>query len=500
MNGSASERLSWQELRMMWIFSWISAIILAFSTIGCSAGRPSADGAGHAADDSTGADVIAIVGADVIPMTSPGKIFHDQTVLVHEGNISAAGPRSEVVVPVGALEIDGRGQFLIPALADMHVHLEHFDDPDLLALFPRYGVTLVRNMDGRPAILEWRDAVREGRLMGPEIVTAGPILDGDPPLLPDNRVIAGADEAREAVREQAAAGYDFIKTYSNLSADAWRAAVDTAKEEGLRVAGHAPRDVELTELLDSQWSLEHLADYGEIVEKDDSPYRNRWHWSKLLVGMPIDASKLEHLAQHVASSDMWVVPTLVQSSRAMADAATLEEWLNHPEMDLIPEAGVAFWKERLQSSASRMDEEDWKLVDAGRSNRQAIVSELYEAGARIAVGTDTPNPFVIPGASLHEEMELLVEAGMNNEDVLAAATTGAATMLGKANWGTIEEGSEADMILLRDNPLADIRATRSIVGVMVNGQWKPVVSNFEMTGRVFHHRLGEALAHGSAQP
>lgn len=421
-------------------------------------------------------EATAIVGVDVIPMTEVGSILRRQTVLIRGGEIVTVGGVEEVAVPRGATVIDGSGRFLIPGLADMHVHLEHFDSPNLLKSFPDYGVTLVRNMDGRPGLLDWKAAVAGGEMIGPEIVTAGPILDGDPPLLPDNTVVRTADEARDAVRAQAGAGYDFIKVYTNLSAEAYGAVIETAEVEGLTVAGHVPNDVQLAEAIRSQQSIEHLTDYGDEVEAASSPFTDRWHWTKLFVGMPIDEQMLSALASAVARSEVWTVPTMVQAERALADAETVEAWLTAPEVDLLPDDAVEYWKERLSKAASRMDQSDWELVELGRSNRRRIVEALHDAGARLLVGTDTPNPFVVPGASVHEEMELLVEAGLSPAEALIAATRAPAEYLGRADLGTIAPGNQADLVLLRENPLEDIRATREIVGVVLDGRWIPLAT------------------------
>ncbi|MBW3670116.1 MAG: amidohydrolase family protein [Acidobacteria bacterium] len=413
----------------------------------------------------------AFAGVNVIPMTAVGEVATGQTVLVRDGDIIAVGSQGQVRIPRGAEVIDGKGRFLIPGLADMHVHLEHFEDPKLLRLFPAYGVTLVRNMDGRHRILEWKEAVAAGELTGPEIITAGPILDGDPPLLPDNTVIGNAEEAREAVREQARAGYDFIKVYTNLSAGAYPAVVETAAAEGLDVAGHIPRAIELSDAEVGHRSIEHVTDYGREVEAESSPFIDRWHWSKLLVGMPIDDRKLRRAAAEVAAADVWTVPTLVQPERALADAGTLEEWLRAPEIDLLPSDAVEYWAERLSGATARMSDSDWELVRRGKSNRRAIVAALHQAGADLLTGTDTPNPFVVPGASVHEEMELLVDSGLTPAEALIAGTRAAAQFLGRSDLGTITVGSQADLVLLRQNPLENIRATREISGVMLDGRW-----------------------------
>lgn len=171
--------------------------------------------------ESADLQTTAFVGAHVIPMTAGASVLVDQTVLVGSGRILAIGPTSTTPVPRGAVRIDARGHYLLPGLVDAHVHLEHFDDPVVLSRFVAKGVTTVRNMDGRPYILEWKRRVALGELLGPTIYTAGPILDGDPPLLDDNTVVRTTAEARAAVEAQHDAGYDFVKVYTNISREAY---------------------------------------------------------------------------------------------------------------------------------------------------------------------------------------------------------------------------------------------------------------------------------------
>ena len=134
---------------------------------------------------------IAFVDVNVIPMTPTLGVVPHQTVVIRNGRIESVGDAG-AAIPRGAARVDGRGKYLIPGLADMHVHLEHFEDPSVLRLFTSYGVTFVRSMDGRPRILEWKKQIAAGQLAGPSIVTAGPLLDGAPPVRFDYAVVRTA--------------------------------------------------------------------------------------------------------------------------------------------------------------------------------------------------------------------------------------------------------------------------------------------------------------------
>ena len=443
----------------------LAALLAALLTAACaSAARPSTEPA-----------TVAFVGVQLLPMTSGEPVLRDRTVLVRGGRIAAIGPAGEVAVPPGALRVEGRGRTLMPGLTDMHVHLEYSDDPELLELYPAAGVTTVRSMDGRPNILEWKRAAEAGELLAPSIYTAGPLLDGDPPLRDDNTVVRNAAEARAEVLAQADAGYDFIKVYGNLSEEAYRAVLQAASERGLPVAGHLARGVSVGEALRAgQRTVEHAATFGEEIETADSPFRDAFHWTKLFLAMPIDSARTEAVAREVARAGGWIVPTLVQAERGLAPADSVAAWLAAPEMELLPGDAVDFWTQAMERSVRRMDAADWELVERGRENRALLLRALHRAGVKLLVGTDTPNPFVVPGFSVHEELRSFVDAGLPPAYALAAATRIAAEALGQADEiGTVEVGKRADLLLLPGNPLEDLAALRRPVGVMLRGRWLP---------------------------
>jgi hypothetical protein len=284
-------------------------------------------------------------------------------------------------------------------------------------------------------------------------------------------VVENATAGREIVRAQTAAGYDFIKVYSNLAPEPYRAILSEADRQGLRVAGHVPQGLRVTDVFDSgQIAIEHLADYSEVIESAGSPYIDGWHWSKLFVGVPIDREKVASIARQQLRSGVWTVPTMVQADRQLARPSTVQGWLEADEMQYIESDVRDFWLESIERDTQRMDDDDWELVDRGRRNRIELTRALHAAGVPLLVGTDTPNPFVVPGFSLHEELRNFVAAGFTPSEALAAATSGAASFFGDLDeWGTIESGKRADLVFLDANPFEDIEDTRRIAGVMVRG-------------------------------
>jgi len=412
---------------------------------------------------------LALVGVTVIPMTDGVASLPDRTVIVRAGRIAAMGARRQVAIPRGSRVIDGRGRFLMPGLADMHVHLEYIEDPKVLKLFVANGVTTVRSMDGRPFILGWRDQMKAGRLIGPRVVTAGPIIDGSPPARDDNLAVADAATARAAVAEQSSRGYDFIKIYSNLSQEAFAAVLAEARMRGLRVAGHVPRTVPLEQASTSLWSIEHLGDFAGAIA---APGQTTPGYARRALAAPTDAARLDALVRKLAAAGTWVVPATVQQDRWLAPPPQVQKWLAEPAIRNLPAPVLDQWRTSVERFSSRMDADDWAMLERARRNRLAVVAALHRGGVRLAIGTDTPNPFVAMGASVHLELANFVAAGLSPLEALRAATVAPARMLGlEAEQGTVEVGKRADLLLLAENPLDDIGRTARPWAVVLGGRW-----------------------------
>jgi imidazolonepropionase-like amidohydrolase len=210
------------------------------------------------------------------------------------------------------------------------------------------------------------------------------------------------------------------------------------------------------------------------VEAADSPFRGRFHWSRLFLAMPLDSTRAAEVAGAVASAGAWSVPTLVERDRALAPPATVRGWMEAAATAHVPVAWRDAWAAQLAGAVRRMDDDDWRLVARGAEQRRQMVRALRRAGVGLLVGTDTPNAFVVPGFSVHDELAAFVAAGVPPEAALAAATRDAARFAGAAGeWGTVQVGARADLVLLRADPLADVRATRDPAGVMARGRWYP---------------------------
>jgi imidazolonepropionase-like amidohydrolase len=456
----------------MRLVAWLWAIVASLALTGC-AGPAAGPRAASAAETEP---PLVFAGVNLLPMTAGEPVLRGRSVLVEKGRIAAVGPSGSLRVPRNAVRIDGRGKYLMPGLADMHVHLEHFDSPDYLKLFLVHGVTFVRSMDGRPNILDWKRQAAAGTLASPDIHSAGPVLDGSPPRRDDNLALATPEEARRAVEAQAAAGYDFVKVYNNLAPEVFQAIAQSAAARGLPMVGHIPQAVPLDAFLASgAVSIEHLSDFADSIAAPTAAGAAPPDSLRRRLGFAADPARMEALAARLAATPVWVVPTIVTDDRLVAPAADVERWMKDPEAASV-DRGILnyYWRGTLERAAARLAESDWRWVEQGRANRLALLRAFHRAGVRLMVGSDTPNPFVFPGASLHDELANYVAAGLTPAQALVLATREPARFLGQSReWGTIEPGKRANLLLLDSNPLADIGATRRIAGVVLGGRWLP---------------------------
>lgn len=421
---------------------------------------------------------VAFVDVDVVPMQrgdgeDRAKLLHGQTVVVRGDRIVAIGPTKEVAVPEGAVRIAGKeggnSRYLMPGLADMHVHAW---DPGDLVLFLANGVTTIRNMFGSPMHLVWRAKVAAGELLGPSVLTAGPIIDGNPPVWPGSTVIDDPAQAEKAVLEQKEAGYDFLKVYARLTTPCYDAIVEAAGKHGMRVMGHVPSAVGLEHvLLSKQESVEHLDGLAGFAQKDDSPYSSKVDFrSEALAWKHVDDKKIAEAAKLARENGVWSCPTLVVLQKWVQGEAA-KELSERPEMRYVPAIERQFW-DPGNNYLKSLPAEYLDSVRAADSDRKRAVGIFHKAGARILLGTDMGNPFVIAGFAVHEELANLVASGLSPYEALRAGTSGAAEFMKAGDeWGSVAVGRRADLVLLEANPLEDVGNAARRVGVMVRGKW-----------------------------
>lgn len=410
-------------------------------------------------------DTLALVHARVIDMAGRETI-EDGTIVVMDDRIGAVGPHTSVTVPAGARVVDLGGKTVIPGLWDMHVHLTDAREIVLPALIA-HGVTGVRDMGGDLELIDrWRADIRSGETVGPRIARAGPYVDGHKPDAPYRYEVTDPTEARAAVRELVERGVDFIKLHNAVPRDAYFALAAAARDRGISFGGHVPLTVDPMEAVRAgQASLEHATTFFEGTFAAD--YSDMGAMLSGLVDF-VEGGGTE-LIDTLVKRRTHVTPTLVATERrgrrgALADdpamcqryvaASLLEQWDRFSPV-----------QEKDRSPA---------VVEARQHFTELMVrfsGRLHDAGVPLLAGSDLAARDVCPGTSLHEELEMLVDAGLTPREALSTATISPARFLGLEDvTGTIEPGKWADFVVLDGDPLVDISNVGRVHAVVRRGQ------------------------------
>lgn len=439
------------------------------------------------AEQSTQPKPLVFIHVTAIDATgSPPK--PEMTVVIKGDRITELGPTKRVRVPKDAQVVDASGKFLIPGLWDMHVHWYGYDKA-YLQLFIANGVTGVRVMWGAPAHFEWRKEIQEGRLLGPRMVISSTIVDGAKPAWPDSIAAGNETEGRQAVTKAREEGADFVKVYSLLSRQAYFAIADEAKKQGIPFAGHVPFSVSAGEASDAgQRSIEHLTGILEACSTREQDWRKGMleAFSNLPEGQTIASpartrpltrmalqsfspEKGVRLFPRLKRNHTWQCPTLsLLRSFAFLDDPNFR---NDSRLRYIPSQLRAQWDPAADFRFKERTAEDFDLARLAYKKQVELVGMMHQAGVEFLAGTDVANPYCFPGFSLHDELALLVQAGLSPMEALQTATLNPARFLGKEKEvGTVEKGKIADLVLLEANPLQDIRNTTNINSVVLKGR------------------------------
>ena len=417
-----------------------------------------------------GEGVIALEGATLIDGVG-GAPKEDAVILIRNGHIEAVARVNEIRIPKGAQRIDLVGKTVIPGLIDAHAHVERWAAPRYLA----WGVTTVRDLHGgADSVIALKNDLNLGSITGPRMFTAGAMIDGAPATYPNATGVATGPEARRAVDQRAVAGVDYLKIYTKITPTLLRPLMDEAKNFRLPVAAHLGKIDALTAARAGVVSLEHMAGVVQAASRNPAVYfrahdRFLSGWTTEEQGWTtLDSASLARTARALAQTNVAIVPTLiVHEMLSRLDNPIL---LTRPGMEDVPDDA-----ESVRSVASLLRRTGWKPRDfqafrRARARQDQFVREFKRAGGVIAAGTDATNQLLIPGFSLHEEMALLVDAGLTPLEAISSATRRGAQLLHADSLGVVTRGKVADLVVLNGNPTQNIGATRSIAWVMTRGR------------------------------
>lgn len=413
----------------------------------------------------------AFVDVNVVPMDRQQVLMH-QTVVVKDGAIMQIGPTRKVSIPKDAQRVEGKGTaYLLPGLADMHVHVSEVDD---LALYFANGVTTVLHMGGDPigAAGVISQEIEAARIASPRIFFAFK-LHGDGAGLTVNT----PELARGAVQLAKANGYDFIKVYNELSPAVFAAIAEEAERQGMSVIGHGVRSVGLPKaLFEDQVMVSHAEEFLYTAFEGEEE-RSR------IVGVVTDTLR----------SGAWVTTTLFTNeviARQWGRPEQVKQYLQDPRASFMTPNTRADWVNATYSQAARP-------ATARADDVLAFLSELTKAmrdvGVPLLTGTDSPAvPGMFPGYSIHDELRSLVKAGLTPFEALSAATRTPGEFMARTvpqaeSFGTITVGKRADLVLVEEDPLASLVTLKTPLGVMKSGRWYPRAT------------LSQLLEHGKAK-
>lgn len=415
--------------------------------------------------------VYAFTNVNVIPMDTE-EVLENYTVIVENGRITKVSPAGEAKIPQGGEEIDGRGRYLLPGLTEMHGHIPGEEEQEyaenVLFLYVANGITVVRNMLGNTYHLKLRERVNSGEIIGPTIFAASPWLG--PENAPDPKV------ADRIVREYKSAGFDLLKIGS-INKETYKQIARTAHEINIPFGGHIPAEVGLEGALEAgQKSIDHYDRYVEFLVPEDAntANRNNGFFGSGLIDL-IDHDRISLAVQKTVNSDTWNVPTLSLVEH-LASERPAEEMITRPEMRYMPRDVLNRWV-KFKNEYKKREDFQPEATKALVTLRRELTRRLHDAGAPIVLGSDAPQFFNVPGFSIHHELEMMVASGLTPYEVLVTGTRNTAEYFGNPEeFGTVQPGRRADLILLDSNPLEEISNMQDRAGVMLRGVWFPEVT------------------------
>jgi len=408
---------------------------------------------------------IVFTSVNVVPMDTE-QILENQMVLVNNGRVAAIGKK--VKYGKGALVIDAKGKYLIPGLAEMHAHVPPNDNleahKEVLFLFAANGITTIRGMLGHPSHISLRSKINSGEILGPRFYTTGPSFNG--------LSVKTAGRGEAMVREQKAAGYDFLKLHPGLTKETFAAVSSTANEIKIPFAGHVSFGVGVWGAIDAGYSsIDHLDGFVEaMVPGIESMVEQQTGLFGMFVADKADESIIPKLMKELKAKNIWVVPTQSLADRWFDADYTGEVFKLDPDSKYMSPQMANQW---IDSKMNLMANPQYDAVKIENfiQLRRKLIYECQQAGVGLLLGCDAPQVFNVPGFSTHNELRYLVDAGLTPYQALRTGTVNVATYLKLTDAGTIKPGAIADLVLVGGNPLIDISNSKKVEGVMIRGKW-----------------------------
>ena len=435
-----------------------------------------------------------------ISVIDPEKgLIRDQTVVIRDGRIIKVAPSNELHLSTDNEIIDGIDKFMIPGLWDAHIHFAYIEElaPRMFDLFIAYGVTSVRDIGGEVGfVMKCREKALSNPTGAPRVMIAGPLIDGMPNVYDGSDVwhpplsvgMASVEEVIDMVNELDSLGVDMLKAYEMLSPDQFRTITRMGKEKGLKVTGHVPLSMDVISASNAGLnSIEHLknlefscaSNAGELLEerssmlasgKDDTGgvLRSRIHRAQQPIAIEnYDENKAQEVLDVLAKNQTWQIPTLAINIASTRQFFKAPEW--QESFEYLPDSIGQRWKLNVEAlMGSEVSEFSHKYAEW----KMDMVDKIYHRGIDIMAGTDCPILYLTPGLSLHQELALLVEAGLSPLDAIKAATINPARYFNLENeLGSIQENRWADLVILDANPLEDINNTKRIHAVVKQGKY-----------------------------
>lgn len=447
--------------------------------------------------------MIAITNINLVPMTEE-IILENQTVMTEGSRIVAVGDAKDIKIPKEATVIDGKGAYLMPGLADMHMHTIHdWDEHFPISPFILYlanGVTTVRNMDPRPDsedesispdyALKWRDEILDGSRPGPTMYTTGTSLQGPNDWRP---VVITAGDAKTIVQGNVDGGFDFLKIFEYFPKEHFEETMAAAQEHDMYVTGHIPMEVGLEGALTGGMDeiahvipilyWERLGVYspgmtrGEFSQKWQEKYLAQWEGVDPETWYESEAETIADIIEIIRSNDVNICTTGVGPDITKALITDYDSFIERVDMQYARRRFLDLIS-RGEDGAQKAFSQNPGLIENFIFERNVWLRELHNAGVLLIAGTDSGfGQGLVPGFSMHGELLAMIDAGFTPYEAIGTATVNASKvveeMIGEDDFGTIEVGKRADFILVGANPLDDVGNIQDIHGVMAAGLWYP---------------------------